>query len=151
MQGNYMELEALREIGVVTFLRVYNSRRRRHTAIDVLVLFLKLQVTHSCRMAPYKRKTDRALVTAATTEDAKRKLEAGKSKREVAREMGINECTLRKNLKAPTCLCCLLQGTIPVPLGRSKRALTDDMERELAQHCRDLDSRFYDITRKHVI
>lgn len=46
---------------------------------------------------------------------------------------------------------CLLQGTIPVSLGRFKRALTDEMERELAHHCRDLDSRFYGLTRKHVM
>lgn len=36
-------------------------------------------------------------------------------------------------------------------LGRFKRALTDEMEQELAQHCRDLDSRFYGLTRKHVM
>jgi len=51
-------------------------------------------------MAPYKRKTERVLVSADQMEEAKRKLEAGKSKREVARELGINECTLRKRLKA---------------------------------------------------
>lgn len=54
-------------------------------------------------MAPYKRKTERVLVTAETIEEAKRKLEAGKSKREVAKELGINECTLRKRLKAVGC------------------------------------------------
>lgn len=51
-------------------------------------------------MAPYKRKTDRELVTAEKLEEAKSKLAAGKSKREIARELGINECTLRKRLKA---------------------------------------------------
>ncbi|XP_054285350.1 uncharacterized protein LOC129001936 [Macrosteles quadrilineatus] len=93
-------------------------------------------------MAPYKRKTDRVLLTAETLEEAKRKLEAGKSKREVARELGINECTLRKRLKT---------GTVAESLGRYKKALTDEMERELAQHCRDLDSRFYGLTRKHIM
>jgi hypothetical protein len=33
-------------------------------------------------------------------------------------------------------------------LGRYKTALTAEMERELAEHCRDLDRRFYGITRK---
>ncbi|KAJ8866961.1 hypothetical protein PR048_032823 [Dryococelus australis] len=75
-------------------------------------------------MAPYKRKSDLALVTAETIEYAERKLEAGKSKRE---------------------------GTIPVTLGRFKRALTDNMERALAQHCRDLDFRFCGLTRNHVM
>lgn len=36
-------------------------------------------------------------------------------------------------------------------LGRYKKALTDEMERELAQHCRDFDGRFYGLTRKHIM
>lgn len=36
-------------------------------------------------------------------------------------------------------------------LGRYKKALTDEMERELAQHCLDFDGRFYGLTRKHII
>lgn len=51
-------------------------------------------------MAPYKRKTERQVVTAEILREAIRKLETGKSKREVARELGLNECTLRKRLKA---------------------------------------------------
>lgn len=50
-------------------------------------------------MAPYKRKTDRQVVSAQQMEEAMKRLESGKSKREVARELGINECTLRKRLK----------------------------------------------------
>lgn len=46
---------------------------------------------------------------------------------------------------------CLLQGTTAVSLGRFKRALTDEMEQELAQHCRDLDLRFYGLTRKQIM
>lgn len=52
---------------------------------------------------------------------------------------------------AYTCRCLFAQGTISVSLGRFKRVLTDEMERELAQHCRDLDSRFYGLTRKHIM
>ena len=51
-------------------------------------------------MAPYKWKTERTLVSAETIEEGKRKLEARKSKRDMVRELGINECTLRKRLKA---------------------------------------------------
>ena len=49
------------------------------------------------------------------------------------------------------CRCLFAKGTIPVSLERFKRVLTDEMERELAQHCRDLDSRFFGLTRKHII
>ena len=52
---------------------------------------------------------------------------------------------------AYTCLCLFAQGTIPVSLRRFKRVLTDEMERELAQHCRHLDSRFYGLTRNHIM
>lgn len=45
----------------------------------------------------------------------------------------------------------LLQGGVAESLGRFKKALTDDMERELAQHCRELDVRFYGLTRKHIM
>lgn len=44
-----------------------------------------------------------------------------------------------------------MQGTVGDSLGRFKRALTDEMEQELAQHCRDLDLRFYGITRKQIM
>ncbi|KAG8237396.1 hypothetical protein J437_LFUL013032 [Ladona fulva] len=42
-------------------------------------------------------------------------------------------------------------GTVPTSLGRFKRVLTDEMERELAQHCKDLDSMLYGLTRKHMM
>lgn len=45
----------------------------------------------------------------------------------------------------------MLQNTSAVSLGRFKRALTDEMEQELAQHCRDLDLRFYGLTRKQIM
>ncbi|GBM31197.1 hypothetical protein AVEN_193331-1 [Araneus ventricosus] len=40
---------------------------------------------------------------------------------------------------------------VPTSLGRFNRGLTDEMERELAQHCKDLYSMFYGLTRKHMI
>ncbi|GBN72007.1 hypothetical protein AVEN_181436-1 [Araneus ventricosus] len=75
-------------------------------------------------------------------EEAERRLEAGESKRKVANDLVINECTLRKRLKA---------GTVPTSRGRFNRVLTDEMERELAQHCKDLDSMFYGVTWKHLM
>ncbi|XP_063230496.1 uncharacterized protein LOC134535356 [Bacillus rossius redtenbacheri] len=93
-------------------------------------------------MAPYKRKSERVLTTQDILDEAKRKIEAGDSKRKVARDLGIKESTLRKRLKA---------GTVPVSLGRFKNALSDEMEKELAQHCKDLDNRFYGLTRKHIM
>lgn len=51
-------------------------------------------------MAPYKRKSDRKIFTREMMVEAKRRLEAGESKRKVANDLGINECTLRKRIKA---------------------------------------------------
>jgi hypothetical protein len=36
-------------------------------------------------------------------------------------------------------------------LGRCKTAVTAEMERKLAEHCRHLDRRFYGITRKQMM
>ncbi|KAJ8892191.1 hypothetical protein PR048_004771 [Dryococelus australis] len=92
-------------------------------------------------MTPYERKSERVLTTQETLEEAKRKIDAGDSKRKVARDLGIKESTLRKRLKA---------GTVPVSLGRFKKALSDEMEQELAKHCKDMDNRFHGLTRKHI-
>ncbi|GBO45400.1 hypothetical protein AVEN_47400-1 [Araneus ventricosus] len=93
-------------------------------------------------MAHYKRKSDRMTFTSQRMEEAKRRLEAGESKRKVANDLGIKECTLRKRFKA---------GTVPTSRGRFNRVLTDEMERELAQHCKHLDSMFFGLTRKHMM
>ncbi|XP_031344824.1 uncharacterized protein LOC116171893 [Photinus pyralis] len=93
-------------------------------------------------MSRYKRKSDRKLVfTEENLEDIKRKITEGCSKRSIAREMGINEATLRKRLKC---------GTIPKSLGRFRSDIPENMEIELAQQVRDLDSRFYGITKKNL-
>lgn len=44
----------------------------------------------------------------------------------------------------------VFQGTIPTSLGRFKPIFTEEMERELANHCRDLDGRFYGIGMKNL-
>ncbi|GBO04099.1 hypothetical protein AVEN_70907-1 [Araneus ventricosus] len=92
-------------------------------------------------MAPYKRKSDRMTFTSRMMEEAKRRLEARESKRKVANDLGINECTLKKNLRLAWFR--LHVGDLIV--------LTDEMERELAQHCKDLNSMFYGLTRKHMV
>ncbi|XP_023312081.1 uncharacterized protein LOC108914372, partial [Anoplophora glabripennis] len=74
-------------------------------------------------------------------EEIRQKIADGFSKRSIAREMGINETTLRKRLKA---------GTIPSSLGRFKTDIPLDMEADLAQQVRDLDLRFYGITKKDL-
>lgn len=45
----------------------------------------------------------------------------------------------------------LFQGTVPTSLGRYKNIFSDEMERELASLCRELDSRFYGLTRKRIM
>nr|CAD7411201.1 unnamed protein product [Timema cristinae] len=42
-------------------------------------------------------------------------------------------------------------GTVPTSLGRFRNAFTVDMENELAEHCRQLDSRFYGLTRRQLM
>nr|CAD7428671.1 unnamed protein product [Timema monikensis] len=44
-----------------------------------------------------------------------------------------------------------LRGTVPRSLGRFRNAFTVDMENELAEHCRQLDSRFYGLTRRQLM
>ncbi|XP_030762946.1 uncharacterized protein LOC115887620 [Sitophilus oryzae] len=43
-----------------------------------------------------------------------------------------------------------MNGTVPSSLGRFKPIFTEEMEKELADHCRDLDGRFYGIGTKNL-
>jgi hypothetical protein len=45
----------------------------------------------------------------------------------------------------------LFQGTVPTSSGRLKPVFTAEQEQELADHVRDLDSRFYGIGRKQLM
>lgn len=65
----------------------------------------------------------------------------GTSKRKAAETLGIGESALRKRLKI---------GTGVVSLGRFKRTFNDEKEKELANHCKDLDSRFYGLSFKKL-
>lgn len=93
-------------------------------------------------MSRYKRKSERKLVfTEENLEEIKQKIAEGFSKRSIAREMGINEATLRKRLK---------KDTVPKSLGRFETDIPKNMEEELAQQVRNLDLRFYGITKKDL-
>jgi hypothetical protein len=74
-------------------------------------------------------------------EEAKERISKGESKRSVARSLNINECTLRKRLKS---------GTIPKNLGRFKPIFSEQMENELVQHIKKLDTLFYGVTLKQL-
>ncbi|KAJ8932324.1 hypothetical protein NQ318_020653 [Aromia moschata] len=91
-------------------------------------------------MSRYKRKTDRKLIfTEENLAEARRKISEGVSQRRVASGMGIGESTLRKRLKS---------GNIPTSLGRYKTTFSKEQEQELAQQVKDLDERFYGLTKK---
>ncbi|XP_051162417.1 uncharacterized protein LOC127282288 [Leptopilina boulardi] len=92
------------------------------------------------KMSKYIRKTDRKLrFTVQIMEAIKKELSEGKSKRQIAKEFNIPEATLRKRLVA---------GTIPSSLGRFKCVFSPEQELQLANHIKDLDIRFYGLTKK---
>lgn len=101
-----------------------------------ILLFIRLR-------GIYKRKSNRIRkFTQRILEEIREKLKNCESKREIARNLGVPESTLRNQLK---------QGTIPTSLGRFKTTFTSKMERELAQHIRDLDIRFYGIALNNLL
>jgi len=91
-------------------------------------------------MSRRPRKTNRQNVSFSVMESAKKLLEEGKSKRGVAQLLGIHEATLRKRLK---------MSYIPQSLGRFKNTFAEEMELELNEHVKMLDSMFYGITAKN--
>lgn len=93
-------------------------------------------------MSRYQRKSDRKLVfTEENLNEIRRKVEGGQSKRSIAREMGLNESTLRKRLKC---------GNVPQTLGRFSTDIPAHSENDLAQRIRKLDEMFYGITKKKL-
>ncbi|KAG8328582.1 hypothetical protein J6590_108290 [Homalodisca vitripennis] len=72
-------------------------------------------------------------------ESAKQMLEAGQSKRSIARDLGITEGALRKRLK---------MGAGVTKLGRFVSVFTSAEETQLKEHVIDLDSHFYGLTFK---
>lgn len=52
-------------------------------------------------MGKYKRKTERKIsITVEMLENARKRIYEGESKRQIAKSLGVNECTLRKRLKS---------------------------------------------------
>ena len=108
---------------------------------DGFLIFFSVELQSD--MSRYKRKTNRKLVfTEENLAEAKRKIAAGASKRSVAAALGIGESTLRKRLKCG--------GNVPLSLGRFKKVFSEEMEIELARQVRELDQRFYGITKKDL-
>ncbi|KAF2891116.1 hypothetical protein ILUMI_15057, partial [Ignelater luminosus] len=82
---------------------------------------------------------DRKLIsTQEILEEIRRKVSIGVSKRNIAKEMNINESTLRKRLK---------DESVAKSLGRYSNDIPMDTELELARQVKQLDARFYGITK----
>jgi hypothetical protein len=89
-------------------------------------------------MGKSTRKTERSLkFTVEVMENINRRLEAGESKRSLAEYLKVPASTLRKRLR---------MGTVPTSLGRFKATFSDEEEKELAEYCKDLDTKFYGLT-----
>ncbi|KAG8285744.1 hypothetical protein J6590_074477 [Homalodisca vitripennis] len=73
---------------------------------------------------------------------ARQKLEAGISIRQIAREFGVSNTALRKRLK---------QGFGVSKLGRFVSVFNEEQEKELAEHCKKLDTCFYGLTFKDLL
>lgn len=70
---------------------------------------------------------------------AKAKQRQGCSIRSIAKDFKVDESSLRKRLKL---------GFGVTKLGKFKRTFTDEQEASLADHCRQMDLRFYGVTNK---
>lgn len=71
--------------------------------------------------------------------EAQRRRGEGNSIRQIARDFEVDESSLRKRLKL---------GYGVTTLGKFKKTFTDEQESALAEHCRQMDLRFYGVTRK---
>jgi len=90
-------------------------------------------------MSRRQRTTKRSLCTPEQWLDAKRRVEEGESKRQVAKSLGMNEATLRKRLKR----------TSPAKsLGRYSQTFTSEMEAELCDYIKKIDNMLYGLTTK---
>jgi len=87
----------------------------------------------------YKRLTKRKPVTEDMLEIARQRRRQGESIRRIAGDFEIDKSTLRKRLK---------KGCGVTSLGRFKSTFNPDQETQLAEHCRQMDARFYGIVKK---
>lgn len=93
-------------------------------------------------MGNKKRKTDRGKVPAVAYEEAEKKVQQGMSQRKAAKEFGINRESLRRYLKNFR----QMQGKPSVGYSRHKMVFSDEMEKELAEHCIRLCNVFHGLT-----
>lgn len=89
----------------------------------------------------YKRTSNRKLCTEETLNAARTLIADGYSNRAAAERLGIHESTLRKRLQS---------GRGAKSFGRFKPVFTEEMERLLVQHCKDMDDRFYGLSLKSL-
>lgn len=88
----------------------------------------------------YKRKKENLKpLTEEVLTQVRQLLDSGIAIREIARTIGYDESTIRKRLKA---------GSGAKSLGRFKGVFTQEQEREIVDHCKALDLRFYGLTLK---
>ncbi|KAK9732054.1 Tc5 transposase DNA-binding domain [Popillia japonica] len=71
--------------------------------------------------------------------ETERRKENGESVRAIARDFEVDESSLRARLKRGFEVQCL---------GRFKRIFSAEQEQQLAEHCVEMDQRFYGLTRK---
>lgn len=93
------------------------------------------------RMSRRQRSTERSLCTPEQWLDAKTRIEAGESKRAVAKSLGMHEATLRKRLK---------RSSPARSLGRYSQTFSPEMEIELCEYIKKVDSMLYGLTTKKI-
>lgn len=88
----------------------------------------------------YVRKTNRKNVSDEQFQTAKILVQQGRSVRSIADELGLPESTLRR----------LLKNGLTTTLGRYTNTFNYQHESDLANHCRELDKRFYGLSFKKL-
>ncbi|XP_030746032.1 uncharacterized protein LOC115874874 [Sitophilus oryzae] len=85
----------------------------------------------------YKRKSTRKPITQDMVNEAQKRMAEGESRKRIADSFGVDESGLRKRMK---------KGFGVEHLGRFKSTFTPEQENTLAEHCRQMDARFYGLT-----
>ncbi|KAJ4448610.1 tigger transposable element-derived protein 1-like [Periplaneta americana] len=93
-------------------------------------------------MGKYERKTEKTCLTQRQFDEAKRLINERASQRAAAKKVGCSEATLRKRLKL---------GIVASSMGRHRKVFNEEMEEQLVKHVKDLEARFYGMTRKTLM
>lgn len=93
------------------------------------------------RMSRRQRMSERKNVDPSVIEEARKLISEGKSKRQVAQQLGMPESSLRKRLK---------RETAAQSLGRYKCTFTPQVELQFLDYARSLDAMFFGITAKNI-